>query len=440
MIDASIRERFVRDDLAHRLGALAANLLRVETFCKRPGSLELARRVMEESKAFVEWSAKNATVEVAGELVQLQRELSRWLRQWPIVTIDPTIEHEIAPWAAKWAEQVLALSGLSEMKRVPAAPYFVIPRDHKFTVIALGSVWHGIEHEETDAGFFVRTAPMVPDDFWIRNKGEMWAEGVRDADLFLVTTLASSNGDLDRETFENAVQCDLMRHGLALASRHFKCGTGFILSGNNRDGQLSVRQVGETPKLFRHPDARSIQLTRPDFLSAAAFARELYAPFMTTGHRLKLSVESFMAGMESREAVGRIHYFVRSVEGVIRPRKSSTQKDFVSAVQSVLKSDHRDAIDEMFRIRSADEHLNDPLDEITGSDDMEKNVVLFRRAAEAEAVARAFLTRALATPALLAQRFPSDPPFSTYWSDEDRRLWGMPLDLDLEVRDMTTHP
>jgi hypothetical protein len=252
--------------------------------------------------------------------------------------------------------------------------------------------------------------------------------------------MESSNSDLDHETIELGNRCDLLRHGLALASRHFRCGAGFLLSGTNQRGQLSVRQVGETPTLFRHPDARSIQLTRPAFLSAAVFARELYAPFMTTGHRLKLSVESFMDGMESREAVERIHYFVRSVEGVIRPRKSNTQKDFVGAVQSVLTSDHRNGIEEMFRIRSADEHLNDPMDEIAGSDVAEKDAVLFRRAAEAEAIARTFLTRVLERPALLARRFPSDPSASTHWSDEDRRLWGMALDLDLEVRDMTTHP
>lgn len=440
MISPAVRERFVRDDLAHRLGALAANLLRVETFCKRPGSLELARRVMEESKSFVEWSAKNASIDMAAELVQLQREVARWLRRWPKIASDPIIENEIAPWAARWAERVLAMSGLSESSRGPQTSRIAIPENHKFTVIALGGVWHGIEHVETDGGVFTRSAPLAPDDFWIRSKGEIWAEAIREADLFLVATMESANSNLDHETTELANRCDLLRHGLALASRHFRCGTGVLLSGTNQCGQLSVRQVGETPKLLRHPDARSMQLTRPDFLTAAVFARELHAPFMTTGHRLKLSVESFMDGMESREAVERIHYFVRSVEGVVRPRRSSTQKDFVVAVQSVLDSDHRDAIDEMFRIRSADEHLNDPMDEIAGSDETEKNVILFRRAAEAEAIARAFLTHVLENVALQARRFPADLSASTYWSDEDRLLWGMPLDLDLEVRDMATRP
>ncbi len=440
MISRAIRDRCDRDDLAHRLGALAANLLRVETFCKRPGSLELARRVMEESKAFVEWSAKNATVEVAAELVQLQSELSLWLRRWPKVAISPTIANEIGPWAARWAARVLAMSGLSEMRADRQARPFSIPDAHKFTVIALGGVWHQIELVETDAGVFTRSAPLAVDDFWAARRGEAWSEAVREADLFLIVTAESSNGDLDREADETLMRCDLMRYGLALASRHFKCGSGCLLSGNRRGGQISVQQTGETPRFFDHPRAKMIQLTEPDFLRAGLFAHELYTPFIANSHRLKSSVESFMDGMQSREAVERVHYFVRSVEGVIRPRKSSTQKDFVDAVQSVLTVDRRKALDEMFRIRSADEHLNDPMEEISAFNDAEREKFLLQRAAEAEAIARTFLRRVLEIPALRERRFPVGPAAPTYWSDEDQQLWGMLLDLDLEVRDMTTHP
>lgn len=436
----AVRERFARDDLPHRLGALAANLLRVETFCRRSGSLELARRVMTESKSFVEWSARNASVEVAAELVQLQRELTSYLRRWPRIAGHSPIAEEMAQWAAAWAARVLAMSGLSESGPAAERNGVVIPENHKFAVMALGGVWHQIEQVVTDGGTFTRSAPIARNEFWIARNGDNWAEAVWGADLYLVATIESSNDNLDQETTEVGNRCDLMRHGLALASGYFKCGNGFLLIGTNGRGQMSVRETGQVPGLLRHPDSRAVQLTKPDFLRAGRFARDLYAPFMTTGDRLKLSVESFMDGMESREAVERVHYFVRSVEGVIRPRKSSTQKDFVVAVQSVLTRDHTNSLKEMFRIRSADEHLHDPMEEIAASSAIEKDRILLMRAAEAEAIARTFLTRVLENTALRERRFPSDPGACGAWSDQDRELWGMPLDLDAEVRHMTTRP
>lgn len=314
-----------------------------------------------------------------------------------------------------------------------------IPAKHKFAVMALGGVWHGIEAVTTDAGVFSRTSPIAPDEFWSVRYGENWVEAVSGAELYLTVTAESLNGDIDDELLELANRCGLLRYGLALTSRHFKCGVGFLMSGSHHDDRARVRQTGEMPKLFRHPNARADQLTTPDFLRAGQFARDLYAPFATTTHRLKLSVESFMQGMESREAVERIHCFVRASEGVIRPRKSTTQRDFVSAVQSVLTNDCSAVLDEMFRIRSADEHLRDPMAEISAPSDAEKERILLLRAAEAEAIARAFLTRVLEIPALRSRRFPGELSAEGFWSEDDRRLWGMPLDLGREVLDMTSH-
>ena len=181
-----------------------------------------------------------------------------------------------------------------------------------------------------------------------------------------------------------------------------------------------------------------IQLTEPDFLRAGRYAIALRSERQTASDRLIRSAQCLIRGLESRSAVERIHQFVRCVEGVVRPRKGTTRKDFVTAVQSVLTNDHRKELEEMFGIRSADEHLHDPMEEISGNNPDARERVLLHRAAEAEAIARSFLTSVLENPKLRASRFPVDANAEAYWSEEDTLLWGMPLDLSLDVQDMTT--
>jgi hypothetical protein len=111
-----IRQRYMQDDLAIRLGGLAANLLRVKSFCERDANQEAVQNLIDESKFFIEWTASETEVEIAAELVELQVQLACWQRQWATIWADSDRRRAIAQSSGGWSSRVLDMSGLLEPK------------------------------------------------------------------------------------------------------------------------------------------------------------------------------------------------------------------------------------------------------------------------------------------------------------------------------------
>ena len=74
----SLRERYLHDNLPVRLGGLAANLRRIGSFSHHPANGDAVASQVDESKYFIEWTAAEAEVETAAQLVELQVQLARW--------------------------------------------------------------------------------------------------------------------------------------------------------------------------------------------------------------------------------------------------------------------------------------------------------------------------------------------------------------------------
>jgi hypothetical protein len=70
----AIQKRYLRDTLPTRLGGIAANLSRVKSFAARVANQEAVASLLEESKFFIEWTAGEADIDTAAELVELQVE------------------------------------------------------------------------------------------------------------------------------------------------------------------------------------------------------------------------------------------------------------------------------------------------------------------------------------------------------------------------------
>ena len=430
-ISASVRTRFLRDDVRHRLGAIAANLARVEAFAQQTYSPEIVRSVMDETRHFIEWTAKNVIEEEAEQLVDLQRLVVKWLRDWKDIQYDQTRRLQVADTARGWSERLLVMSGLADADRVTKGETLAIPPEHKFAIIALGgNVWHRIETVCTNVGFFTRVPPVSLDDFWKTKLGELRHDRFMDPDLCLVVTRPSKNpGVLNREDAEVARGCGFLRMGLAIATQDFKNADGIggvAVSGAHDRYGLTVRSCGTVGPLPPFPETKSVQLTEPDMLRAGVFAEALNA--LDTSSRLSRAVGCFMSGMEARSAASRLHQFVRCVDGIIQPRKSNSRKDFVSAVGSVLAGGQESVLVEIYEIRSAEEHLRDPLEEVNGPTIVERQATLSVRAFEAEVIARHLLSRILEVPELRrVHAVESDA--EKYWRSSDRTVWGMPLDL-----------
>jgi len=68
--------------------------------------------LIEESKFFIEWTAADAEVSTAAELVELQVQLARWQRNWASIWADAMQRKQVAEQAYHWSKRVLKMSGL----------------------------------------------------------------------------------------------------------------------------------------------------------------------------------------------------------------------------------------------------------------------------------------------------------------------------------------
>jgi len=102
-----IQARYLKDELPVRLMGLAANLGRVASAARRSTGAEAVAALLEESQHFIEWTAAEAPIEVAGELVNLQVLLALWRRAWPDAQSNPLQRSLLAVQAKQWSDQAL---------------------------------------------------------------------------------------------------------------------------------------------------------------------------------------------------------------------------------------------------------------------------------------------------------------------------------------------
>ena len=116
---SAIRGRYLRDALPVRLGGLAANLSRIKSFAVHEASREAVESLIDESKYFIEWTAADAEIQTAAELVALQIQLARWQCSWSRVWVDIEQRRRFAEESSVWSKRVLELSGLLRTSAEP---------------------------------------------------------------------------------------------------------------------------------------------------------------------------------------------------------------------------------------------------------------------------------------------------------------------------------
>lgn len=113
MIPDTIRQRFLLQSVPIRLGGLAADLARVASAAEIP-AIDAVSSLLEESKAFIEWSAPSLPVEHATRLVEIQLGLAYWQFRWDQIIYDPAECKRLTVQAQAWSDEILAMSGLLE--------------------------------------------------------------------------------------------------------------------------------------------------------------------------------------------------------------------------------------------------------------------------------------------------------------------------------------
>ena len=107
-----MRERFIRDRSPVRMGNLASDLLRLSKWLQARHNDEAIVDLMREIAWLMEWSGDLASPELA----DMQREICRWRRVWPVDQARSILEFR----ALQMSNRILEWSGLLE-KTTPEA-------------------------------------------------------------------------------------------------------------------------------------------------------------------------------------------------------------------------------------------------------------------------------------------------------------------------------
>lgn len=108
----SLRERYLSDATPTGMGGIAANLSRIKTLTKKAISRKTVEYLIQESKYFMEWVVRDLEIEVAVELVEMQRQLVHWQMHWAEIWENPEERQKVADRSQLWADRILQLSGL----------------------------------------------------------------------------------------------------------------------------------------------------------------------------------------------------------------------------------------------------------------------------------------------------------------------------------------
>lgn len=109
---AEKQRRYLTDSVQVRLGGLAANLARVESFSDNEEHRDVVLELIEESKYFIEWSAPEVALPFQAELVHYQLTLALWQKQWHDLWSDPVKRITMMQTVGEWAQRILHESGL----------------------------------------------------------------------------------------------------------------------------------------------------------------------------------------------------------------------------------------------------------------------------------------------------------------------------------------
>ena len=106
----SLRERYMKDPPEVRMGNLASDLLRLANWVRMRRSDEAIVDLMGQIAWLMEWNEESATEELA----DMQREICRWRRIWPVEAARSLLAFR----AQHMSDRILELSGLLEQPAI----------------------------------------------------------------------------------------------------------------------------------------------------------------------------------------------------------------------------------------------------------------------------------------------------------------------------------
>lgn len=315
--------------------------------------------------------------------------------------------------------------------QLPVAP------GEKYGLIALDAATDLDEPLDLGAGFFAipRGAVQLP-DYWKEWIGSIQADAIEHAGLVLLAKRTSEHpGVIDEDNIFVGRRVDNLLWGVLAVDNLRTEGEGMKLTGANIDGKIDVRQQARTLLVIHPRGLITKRISQEHLKDAAVLAFNLGKFLALPGmRRLKLAVRTFMSTFSESDLGQRIHQFVRVVSDGIT--HSWGNDEFKTKSTLLVKESDAETCRELYVMRSNAEHFNLPDAGLHPVPTRGSLVRGYRRAHEAEALARHCIARLIRR----SQLWPEfdDDRIDAFWSkpfEERKVLWGEQLDLSAAMAD-----
>src|SRR6185436_12552681 len=149
--------------------------------------------------------------------------------------------------------------------------------------------------------------------------------------------------------------------------------------------------------------------------------------------RLRKGFNAFISGIRQDEGHNRLHQFVRSLDGVIKPPTGEGTNKFKyrCGFFAGRTPPHMEILEDLYELRSAAEHLNPLADKLMRFQEHERENVKALRTFQSELLASFVYRKILSTPSLLSN-FIDDAAIDEMWRQSASQLiahWVTTIDL-----------
>ena len=318
---------------------------------------------------------------------------------------------------------------------------FDIPLNSQFAAVTIDPISISQKLSELiDLGkgryLLVRPAFEI-EPFWQTQLGEIKSKKISENTLLLIVVVSSdrSDGSMDRDLVRSVRS---LLYSLFLQGIYFSDG-GTLLCGGKTSQSVSFRSVQDLDPYFRPRETVSELLDDAVVKSIPTLADGLESIYLAKDdyRRLKRGLHSYLDGMKAHHEESRMRHFVRSIEAFIRPDIGKTRKHFVCRGQLFVgcSSDMSDLLGNLYGLRSCAEHMNDINAFYPGLSEREIDKRTAMGSFQSEVIANDMYRRVCEKPSLL-KSFISDSSIQAFWTltaDEQKQLWGDPVDVSEAV-------
>jgi len=209
-----------------------------------------------------------------------------------------------------------------------------------------------------------------------------------------------------------------------------KFWAGTAAHGGVIGGRPIVLHVSILPPFYWSPIDPMPRVSEATLLSAEAVVAGMLTVFGPSDYkRLRRGINALIAGWKMHPATDRLHAFVRALDAVMKLPQGKSRVEFAKrlAVFATGSSLTKTA-DEMYRLRSFDEHLSDWPTQLAHVATADQPEFVSRRTCYAEALA-SFVYRTLLSDQRLLAMFRTEADVDVFWASGGAS-WTQRADLD----------